>query len=63
MFGAADALRSTITAPMSPAEQKRYGNTKTELKKEHKTEWNKGSRWSLDETIKYALSFGENTAA
>ena len=62
LFGAADALRTAITAPMSPAEQKRCGEVKTALKKEHKTEWSKGNRWSLNETIRYALSFGDNTA-
>ena len=56
MLGAAKSLRTEIAAPLSPTEQKNYGQIMTSLKERFPLEWYEGSQWQLDEAIAYAAS-------
>ncbi|HKX33350.1 MAG TPA: tetratricopeptide repeat protein [Blastocatellia bacterium] len=49
LFGAAEGIRISIAAPLSPAEQKRDGRIRAAVKQQFTTEWNEGSRLSSDE--------------
>lgn len=62
VYGAADALRISISAPLSPAEQKNHGQIISSIKDNFPPEWEEGHQWPLDEAIAYALSFGQANA-
>ena len=62
LYAAADALRASIAVPLSSSEQTQYGHSIASAKKELRADWNKGSRWSTEKAIAYALSLGEATA-
>jgi tetratricopeptide (TPR) repeat protein len=59
LYSAASTIRASINAPLSPSEQRQYGEAITLAKKKSRSDWNKGSRWPLDEAITYALSVNE----
>jgi tetratricopeptide (TPR) repeat protein len=58
IFGAADALRASIAAPLYPNEQQKYGQAISSAKERFPSAWQEGKLWSLDEAITHALSIG-----
>jgi hypothetical protein len=51
IFGAADAIRRSIAAPLSPAERNRYGHLRDSLRKKFPAQWKEGSQRSPDDVI------------
>ncbi|HKX27144.1 MAG TPA: tetratricopeptide repeat protein [Blastocatellia bacterium] len=51
IFGAADTVRTSAGASMSPTEQKRYGALMLDVRKKFPQEWNEGSQKVLAEVI------------
>ncbi|HKX27856.1 MAG TPA: tetratricopeptide repeat protein [Blastocatellia bacterium] len=60
IFGAADALRIAIAAPLYPHEHKKYGQIIALIKERFSSEWQEGHKWSFDEAITYTLSITAN---
>jgi tetratricopeptide (TPR) repeat protein len=56
IYGAADALRTSIAAPLTPAESAKHGEIITSVKQQFSAQWQEGSEWSLDAAINHALS-------
>ena len=61
VYGTADALRLSISAPLSPAEQKNHGQIITAVKEQFSSAWQEGGQWPLDQAIAYALSLTTTT--
>ena len=60
IYGAADAIRISISAPLTPSEQKNHGEVITTVKGKFPSAWEDGKQQPLNEAITFALTVSES---
>ncbi|HKX26058.1 MAG TPA: hypothetical protein VJ302_00055 [Blastocatellia bacterium] len=56
IYGTADAARALLAIPLSPAEEKSYGQSRLSVKKKLLGKWREGRHWPADRAITHASS-------